>query len=198
MTRRAPLPVVLIVLGAACTLALAGARKPVSSFAKVGNTEAVVVGRVELVPPLHEHDQRIKGIGTGRFKNKMFLMVDKEYRELTEEPGRRDFKGRIDASFGEEFIVRSSNEPFFIIAGMIYLSLGDGPPDPAYFPGGFKVEIDHDDKAVYIGTIRYHRNDFFEVERVEIADDYERVKAEFEREFGKEHPLRKSLLIPAR
>ncbi len=188
---------VLAVLGAAVPLAFGGARKPISDLSKLRENETAVVGRVELVPPLSEHDQRIRGIGTGRFGNKMFLMVDEEYRELTEEPGMGDFKGRIDASLGEEFIVRSSNEPFFIIAGMIYLSLGHDLPDPAYFPGGLKAELRPGDKAVYIGTIRYHRDDFFEVQQVEILDDYERVKAEFEREFGKEHPLRKALLTPA-
>jgi hypothetical protein len=189
---------ILFALTFFCVSAGAAARKPISSFGKLGANETVVVGRVELVPPLHEHDQRIRGIGTGRFKNKMFMIVDEEYQELTEEPGRGDFKGRIDASFGEEFIVRSSNEPFFIIAGMMYLSLGHGLPDQAYFPGGLKADIRPSDKAVYIGTIRYHRNDFFEVTETEIIDDYERVNGQFMKEFGNEHPLRKSLLTPVR
>jgi hypothetical protein len=189
---------ILLALGSFCVSALAASRKPISSFAKLSSNETIVVGRVELVPPLHEHDQRLRGIGSGRFENKMFMIVDAEYRELTEEPGRSDFKGRIDANIGEEFIVRSSNEPFYVIAGMMYLSLGHGTPDQAYFPGGLVAKIDPDDRAVYVGTIRYHRDEFFEVTKVEIVDDFARVNTEFIEQFGNDHPLRKALLAPVR
>jgi hypothetical protein len=189
---------ILFALSAFCLSAIAGARKPISSFKKLSADETVVVGRVELVPPLHEHDQRLRGPMSGRYANKMFMMVDEEYWELTEEPGFGDFKGRIDARFGEEFVVRSNTDPFYIIAGMMYLSLGHGLADQAYFPGGLKADLKPDDKAVYIGTIRYHRNEFFEVTNVEIIDDHERVNAEFKKRFGDQHPLRKALLIPAR
>jgi len=189
---------ILLALSSFCVAATAGARKPISSFKKLGANQTVVVGRVELVPPLHEHDQRLRGPMSGKFENKMFMMVDAEYWELTEEPAFGDFKGRIDARFGEDFIVRSSNEPFYIIAGMMYLSLGHGLPDQAYFPGGLEADIGSGDKAVYIGTIRYHRNEFFEVTDVKIVDDYERVNAEFKRQFGDTYPLRKALLTPVR
>jgi len=187
---------ILFTLGSFCVSAAAGPRKPISSFSKLRANETVVVGRVELMPPLHEHDQRLRGPMSRKFENKMFMMIDAEYWQLTEEPGFGDFKGRIDASFGEEFMVRSSNETFYIIAGMMYLSLGYGMPDQAYFPGGLEADIKPDDKAVYIGTIRYHRNEFFEVTDSEIIDDYERVNAEFKKQFGEEHQLRKALLIP--
>ena len=176
-----------------CT-ATAAPRKPISSFSKLGKNEAVVVGRVELVPPLLENEQRIRGPGTNKFKNKIFLMVDAQFRELTEEPGFGDFKGRIDAVFGEEFFVRSSNEPFYLIAAMMYLTLEGMNYDQAYFPGGFKVSINPDDKAVYIGTLRYHRNEFFELTNIEIVDDYQRVNAEFKARFGDKHALRKALM----
>ena len=120
-------PLILLVLIAFCMPSAAAPRKPISSFGKLGANETVVVGRVELVPPLHEHEQRLRGPMSKKFKNKMFMMIDEEYWELTEEPGFGDFKGRIDASFGKEFIVRSGSEPFYIIAGMMYLSLGYGP-----------------------------------------------------------------------
>jgi len=187
----------LLLVCSLCASAIAGPRKPVDSFSKLGGDEMVVVGRVELVPPLHEHDQRLRGPGSGRFENKMFMIVDSEHWELTDEPGWGDFKGRIDARFGEDFTVRSSREPFYIIAGMMYLSLGHGMPDQAYFPGGFKADVKPGDRALYIGTIRYHRNEFFEVTGVEIVDEYERVNAAFVEQFGDDHPLRKALLTPA-
>ncbi len=189
---------ILLALGTSCVVALAGPRKPIRSLDELTANETIVVGRVELVPPLREHDQRLRGPMSGRFADKMLLMVDAERRELTQEPGRGDFKDRIDAHFGEEFVVRSANEPFFITAGMVYLSLGHGLPDQAYFPGGLRADIKPDDRAVYIGTIRYHRNEFFEITRTEIVDEYQRVNVEFKDRFGDTYPLRKALLTPAR
>ena len=187
--------ILLCVLAAFSITATAAPRKPITSFKKLGKNETVIVGRVELVPPLGEHGQRLRGIMSGKFENKMFMMAEPEYRELLEEPGMGDFKGRIDATFGEEFFVKSSRESFYLIAGMMYLQMGyNTMPDLAYFPGGYKVNIRPDDKAVYIGTLRYHRNEFFEVTRIEVIDEYERVKAEFVHQFGIEHELRKTLM----
>ena len=173
-------------------------RKAINSFKKLRANETIVVGRVELVPPLHEHEQRLRGPMSGRYEDKMFLMIDAEHWELTEEPGFGDFKGRIDAALGEEFMVRSSNEPFYIIAGMMMLSIGHGSTDQAYFPGGLKANIRPGDKAVYIGTIRYHRDEFFEITNAEIIDDYDRVKREFEERLGVRYSLRKRLLSRVR
>ena len=189
---------ILLVLSFVFVSAEAKPRKAINSFKKLGANETVVVGRVELVPPLHEHEQRVSGLMSKKYKDKMFLIVDGEYRELTEEPGWGDFKGRIDAPFGEEFMVRSKAEPFYVIAGMVILTMGRSGTDNAYFPGGLKADIRPGDRAVYIGTIRYHRDEFFEVTNAEIVDDYDRVKLEFEAQFGRQHPLRKALLSPVR
>ncbi len=173
-------------------------RKAINSFEKLGANETIVVGRVELVPSLHQYEQRLRGPMSRKYANKMFLIIDAENRELTEEPGWGDFKGRIDAPFGEEFIVRSKSEPFYVIAGMMILSVGHGTMDQAYFPGGLKANIRTGDKAVYIGTIRYHRNEFFEITEAEIVDDYDRVKRDFEERLGDKYPLRKALLSRVR
>ena len=187
----------ICVLVAFSVTTAAAPRKPITSFKKLGKNETVLVGRVELVPPLGEHEQRLRGIMSGKFENKMFMMAEPEYRELTEEPGMGDFKGRIDAPFGEEFFVKSSREPFYFIAGMMYLQLGHNTmPDLAYFPGGFKVDIRPDDKAIYIGTLRYHRNVFFETTNIEVIDEFTRVNAEFIKQFGEAHKLRKALMTP--
>jgi hypothetical protein len=50
------------------------------------------------------------------------------------------------------------------------------------------------DKAVYIGTIRYHRDEFFTISRIQIVDDYGHANAEFKKKFGSKHSLRKALL----
>ncbi len=75
---------------------------------------------------------------------------------------------------------------------MMWLELGAGQ-SKVYFPGGLKVSIQSGDKAVYIGTIRYHRDEFFNITKTRIVDDYGRANAEFKKQFGTKVALRKSL-----
>ena len=186
--------IVLVALGACA----GAARVELNSLSELGGAETVVVGRVELVPPLRKDEQRIKGIGSGRYENKIFLITDEQYRVLKQEPVMADFAGRIEAILGQNFFVRSASKPFFILGGLLFLDIGGREMNKAYFPGGLKVSIRPGDKGVYIGTVRYHRNEFFEVTKVAIDDDYERANAEFKKKFGTQVSLRKALLTPAK
>ena len=194
---RACLAASLLLLGllGAC---VGAAREPVDSLSGVGGDETIVVGRVELVPPLRKEEQKLKGLGTVKFENKIFLITDEQYRTLTKEPEMADYAGRIEAILGKNFFVRSSNRPFYILGGMLYLDLGGQEMNRAYFPGGLKVSLKPGDKAVYVGTVRYHRNEFFGVTNAAIVDDYDRANAEYKKKFGAKYPLRKALLTPVK
>lgn len=184
------------VLLSICTLsACAGAaREPLDSLSELQGGETIVVGRIELVPALKKGEQKIQGLNSGSFENKAFVITDDQNRVLTKEPEVADYAGRIEATLGKDFFVRSSNKPFYILGGMMYLELGGREMNRAYFPGGLKVSIKPGDKAVYIGTVQYHRNEFFEVTKVTIVDDYDRANAEFKKKFGSKISLHKVLL----
>jgi hypothetical protein len=198
MMRRHSYVVSLLLLG---TLSgcVSAARAPVGSFADLGRGETIVVGRVELVPALRKGEQRIKVANAGNFENKLFLFTDEHEKTLSQEPTAADYAGRIEATIGETFFVRSSNKRFYIRGGMVYLYLDfgrrGGTQDEAYFPGGLTVPVRAEDKAIYIGTLQYHRNEFWEITKVIVVDDYERANAEFKKKFGSKYPLRKALLI---
>lgn len=187
----------LLLLGA-LSACVGAAREPVDSLSGLNGDETVVVGRIEIVPPLRKDEQKLKGLGTGNFENKVFLLADEHYRVLTEAPGMADYAGRIEAILGKNFFVRSHSKPFFILGGMMYLDLGGREMNRAYFPGGLKASLKPGDKAVYVGTVQYHRNEFFEVTKAAIVDDYERANAEFKKKFGAKYPLRKALLTPVK
>jgi hypothetical protein len=195
---RAHLAVANLLLLGALGACVGAAREPVDSLSGLGGDETVVVGRIELVPPLRKEEQKLKGLNSGSFENKVFLLADEHYRVLTEEPGMADYAGRIEAILGKNFCVRSHTKPFFILGGMLYLDLGGREMNRAYFPGGLKVSIKPGDKAVYVGTVQYHRNEFFEVTKVAIVDDYDHANAEFKKKFGARYPLRKALLTSAK
>ena len=126
------------------------------------------------------------------------LLMDSRPRALTKEPELADYKGRIEATVGENFFIRSQSQPFYIVGGMMYLDLGSKEMNRAYFPGGLMAPLKVGDKAVYIGTIRYHRNEFWEITKVTIVDDYESANAEFKKKFGAKYSLRKAYLTQAK
>jgi hypothetical protein len=169
------------------------ARTPVASFGEVGERDAVLVGRVEIVPPLDKSAGDVGALNARVYRDTMFLLADEQRTKLTQEPGVADYAGRIEATPNKTFFVGSSRKPFYVLGGVMFLNVSS-QMERAYFPGGFKADVRPGDKAVYLGTIQYHRNEFFEITKVVIVDDYERANAEYRKKFGGRHALRKALL----
>jgi hypothetical protein len=192
MTRASALLAALAL--AACTPAPLA---PVHSTDSIGSGETIIVGRVELVPPLRKGEQRLSAMGTGSYENLMFLLTGERERPLPPEPAISDYADRIEAKLGSHFFVRTRNAPFYILGGIVFLEMGSGMSS-ARFPGGLKVEVEQGDRAVYIGTLRYYRDEFFAINRVTVADEYDAANAEFTKKFGSSVKLRKALMMPAR
>lgn len=165
---------------------------PITSFSQVDNKETVVVGRVELVPPLEKDEQELS-FTVKKYRGKTLLITDETYRELDDlNPG--DFSGRIEAALGKTFYVKAPNKPFYILAGVIFMRVAGTTNERAYLPAGFKIDIKPNDKAIYIGTVRYYRDEFFKITKVEIKDNYEEENTEFRKLFGNKFKLRKELV----
>ena len=187
-------PRVCAALACALVAACVGpARSPVESMGELGSDQVVIVGRVELLPPLAKDEQNFKNmIGADMVRNKVLLMTAEKWRRLNAEPERADYEDRIEAPLEQTFFVRGNNRPFYVLVGELWLSAAD----KAYFPAGFKVDVRSTDRAVYIGTLRYRRNEFFQFTKRDVVDDYERANAEFRKKFGSRYALRKSLAAP--
>jgi hypothetical protein len=65
-------------------------------------------------------------------------------------------------------------------------------------PGPIEFDIRPSDKATYVGTLRLHRDEFNEVTRAELIDDYARALADFRLKFGAEAVLRRAIARPVR
>ncbi len=61
-------------------------------------------------------------------------------------------------------------------------------------PAPVELDIRPLDKAIYIGTLRLHRDEFHEVTRAEVRDEFAAANAEFKRKFGTQASLRKALI----
>ncbi len=185
----------------AMTLLVAGCGtplKPVMDLSKVKKSETVLVGRVELDPPLAEGEQSIDGITVGKMKNRVFLLVDPEYRVFKKAAEAGDIKTYIEEDFGKTFYVRIPNKIQYINLIQFYLAIGSGGADIAYLPAGVKIDIKPGDKAVYMGTLRYKRNEFFDIEKSMIVDDHKRATKEFQKKFGTRMKLTKRLAVPVK
>lgn len=209
MSARSGLPLTGIAAKAAITLSgllllgvlgacVGPAREPVESMSELNSSETIVVGSIELVPALAKDEQKIQGLGTANFENKIIMIMDENYRVLKSEPVIADYAGRIEALLGKNFFVRSDSKPFYLLGGMLYLSVGGREINRVYFPGGLKVSIKPGDKAIYIGALQYHRDEFFNISKMQIVDHYESANTEFKKKFGSKYNLRKALLTQAK
>jgi hypothetical protein len=184
-------------LPALAALALAACpatRPPLTSIDSLSRDEVVLVGKVEMVPPLRKGEQKIRGMVGAKFENTIHLLMDEKLRPMPAEPRVADFSGRIEAPIGETFFVRSKAAPSYILGGVLFLEAGGASQQRIYFPGGFQVAAKPGDRAVYVGTLRYQRDEFFEIQRITVIDEYREAGAEFEAKFGKGTVLRKALM----
>jgi hypothetical protein len=170
-------------------------RAPLTSLDALDSGELVLVGKVEMVPPLRKGEQKIAGNVIGNFENRIYLMMDERLRPLPDDPRIADYAGRIEAPIGGTFFVRSKAAPSYVLGGILFLEMTGSSTQRVYFPGGFQVAARPGDRALYIGTLRYHRDEFFEITRVTVVDDYAAANAEFITRFGKGAALRKALLV---
>ncbi len=174
---------------AGCSSAIEVSKPPIKDIKELGPNQTIVVGRFVLEPPLEVTKYRgtnIDYVMVGVYekyppKGKMALSYsDILYNDIK---GQSYFGGRI-----EKFIfVKSTNRSFYLVGcnfGRIE------------FPARFRVNISPDDKAIYIGTIIYYRDDFNGFKKFKIKNEYKKAKKAFQKKFGKSLKLRKSLLTP--
>lgn len=179
---------VLLIVPIMAGCALPTPRSEIDSVSSLGKDEVIVAGRFELLPPLKKGEQRIKALNSGSFINQIFIYTDDHNRKLSRDLSMSDFEGVIAVTLGENFYVRSSNKPFYIIGGSLYLT----DTEKVFFPGGAKISLQPNDKAVYIGTIQFHRDEFMNIKKIEVIDDFDRVNSEFRKKFGAKLTLRKA------
>lgn len=175
----------------------------VEKLADVPAGEAVLVGRIELDPPLKPGEQKLSE-RYAEYERLALVIVGDEPREM-DSLSLGDLKRRINAPFGQHFFVNHPAQPFYILKSWVVMyakvevrSGNSSAPGDATAPlhGLFRVDARPGDKAVYIGTIRYQRDEFFGTTKVMVRDDYASANAEFQRRFGKSTSLRKSLAVP--
>jgi len=178
---------------------------PVWNAYEARDGKTLIVGKITVDPPLTEKGRNIRALGSDAISwDTIWMICGGNMRKVdrtTLSPDSDEFKEKIDAHQGEAFYYACADRPFYFIAGSFYKNIYrmstsrgiSGEYDAVLLPGGFYIDIKPGDKAIYIGTIRYYRDDSFNIKKVEIIDEYDREMPMFRRMFGA-IKLRKALI----
>lgn len=136
-----------------------------------GSSDVVVIGKIELVPPLEPGEQKSHWnvIGDQRM-HRIWMATGPEIRPVT--PGdvkASEFQTSLEADWGVPFMVKAPRRRTFFNGGVSHLDVLAN--SKLWFPGGLYFDVPADARAVYIGTLRFHRNDFNSITRVEVVEE---------------------------
>lgn len=166
---------------------------PVTETSRLlGDGEVTVVGRIDIVPPLTKEDQKLKGIGSGRFKNRGYVFLSDRFVDLFKMRSGGKHAELVD--LGTHFVIKRKQFENLHYSGTMVMTKTDPYPEHVRFPGEVIYNIRAEDKAIYIGTLRYHRDEYNDIKKVEYIDEYNDALKEFYKFQGdSKTPLRKVL-----
>lgn len=146
---------------------------PAATDLHAGPPEVVVIGKIELDPPIdarYEQKTHWNAIGDKHMLGHVLIATGSEFRPVdTFRLDGADFSSAIEAQWGVPFMVKAPRRRTFINGAMLHLDVV--AQDRLWFPGGYYFDIPDGAPAVYIGTLRYSRNEFNTITRVEVIDD---------------------------
>lgn len=160
----------------------------------------IVVGKMELLPPVDiENEQRThwNAPGDEAILNRVFMFTSAEPTPIdTDDVGMGDFKNSMAALWDVTFFLESTRERTYLRGGMMVLDSQSS--DRVWFPGGYYYDAPKEASAIYIGTLRYTRDDFYNTKKLELIDEYNSASKQFKAKFGATAQLTKALLKKAK
>jgi hypothetical protein len=158
----------IVLLAAGCV----STREYGGEITQVGKNKIVLVGRIELMPALEKSEQNLYGIGLEMYRNALMFCLDNKIMTYDEIPPEHlsDF---VRVYLGQDFFIKQNyQKKVYISCQLLIADTNIYPYRYMYFPGVITIEIPEDSKVVYIGTIRYYRDIYSAITKVDIIDDY--------------------------
>lgn len=172
---------------------------PEATDLRAGDAEIVVIGKIELVPPIDpkfEQKSHWNVIGEKRMLGRIWMSTGAQYKPVkTSDLDAADFQESLEAQWGVPFMVKAPRHArTYFNGGLTHLNVIE--QERIWFPGGVYFDVPPGASAVYIGTLRFHRNDFNAITRVEVLDERKDIAAVLKT--GSAADVRTSLLKRAR
>lgn len=201
--RAAKLAPAVLAAAALAGCAVSMPEKEVAALSEVGPGSVLVVGSVDVAPPLRAGEKDLDipydiltfGMEE-RLSNRAVLTFGRS-------PDTRVDHGEvtINPELGQTYFFAVPRDAPYMVGGYVVIEYamvnGMLRDRRIVIPGTLRLEALPDDEAIYVGTLRLTRDDFNEVVEATLVDDYQRAAAEFETRFGTDARLRKAIFEPA-
>ncbi len=190
-------------LMAAAALLAAGCvsvSEDVTSARDVGGDDVMLVGKIELVPPLKPDEQQYRALDP--LNSKRYFM-GRAILFTADKPEYRDRTGHaLNPPLEQTFFVKLPKAHRYVVKGSVTMSFATNGASARsgfdqtelLFPVPIELDVRPGDKAVYVGTLRLHRDEFHEVTKAELRDEYTAAMKEYRKRFAAEPLPRKALL----
>jgi len=181
--------------GCSSLLDKAGGKFPPDSLASVGNNKIIVVGKMELFPPLQHGEQMVYSNAERAFVNKAFVVTDDKLHDVKLiSPSWISIRHAAQVELGQTFFYEENFTNVLLYSGsfvqMTYRSENTAYSESTIYegklilPGGYKFNLTPGDKAVYIGTFQYYRDASNNITKVKLKDEYTQANEEFRKKYG--------------
>lgn len=165
----------------------------------------VIVGRIELVPPLRTGEQDLK-MGTFDPMDTKGALTNRAVLYLSNSPSmrREPTMEALNPELEKTFFFGVPKDKRYMVHGMVLMQHRvtavsrrqvSTESNELLIPAPLEFDIRPGDRAIYIGTWRLHRDEFNEVTKAQLLDQYSVAATEFRKRFGREIPLRKALPV---
>lgn len=166
----------------------------ISKLSSLGQDQIMIVGKIRLVPKFDPAEQSLNAImigGRSRITNKVFLAIGNEYISVESYRSIKNLTQLGSVAINKTFMVSAKRTKPLIFSGAFFVSSFSGNFENYYLPSGLMFNYRNNDRAIYVGTIEFHRNNFDEITKVRIIDEYIKANREFIKLFGKDIKLKK-------
>jgi len=169
--------------------------KEASSIANVKSNEVIIVGKINLIPKLEKNEQQLDYPGRIDLFNYSEMNKSRAILQLNTSPEVSSYKYIINPKLGKFFFFKVPRRMKYIVDAFILTEFtGNGNMGKILLPAKFKININNNDRAVYVGDITYTRDDFNSIIDIKYSDGYKKAFKAFKKKFGNKYFLRKALL----
>ncbi len=148
--------------------------------------DIVITGSFEIYPPLKKGEQYVdtKYIGENYVNKMFFAMGNRVYpaQEVNLYNAGNLTKVEISRTF---FLRYKKNSNLFISGAFLITGIGRASEhiEHMYFPGKYLLEIPFGCNVAYLGKIKYHRDIYNAITKIEVIDDFDSTLQEMQEKY---------------